>query len=225
MDNLPIGNILNDVEIEFDEDFTEKVKEIQKNNKINNVYNNYHILAPKQYFFKSKYEPGKIKEYKKSDFKDAVWKMINKGGLGLNKDEREETEKGIQDKRFYSSPHKWLKLKSSEFSSPNSELIVPYVTAVGNPARDKKPYDYHMAQLAITAGNYDKSRGVIFVLYPGEDRNHTNVFVLDFDKNKVLKIVKETLDKLDNAKITNEMSDLPPCPFSNCSCCREQTKD
>ncbi len=215
LDKISIDNILRDIEITLDSEYTKTLNEI-KDEKVTtkNIYYKNHLLAPRKYFLKNILG---IEEDYDNSFKEEYMAFLDSAvrelDLNLNIEEKDEVRNNIIDNRFCSA-FRWIKLKSS---TNTNDLVVPYIVKVSDLVDDmkytKKPGTYFMSELGIIASNYNKTKGVIFVIYP-----HLNDFIQAFEINfkspkKIFNIVKNTLDNLDTALDEDKLHTLAPCPI------------
>jgi hypothetical protein len=104
---------------------------------------------------------------------------------------------------------RWLKLFSS--THPAGQ-ITPYLRSVSFSPSASNPSSYHLAELGIMCATYGKSKGLIFAIYPRLNRLVRVFHVTYTNRNEILRIVRETVDQVEESEQNEDLLALPECP-------------
>jgi hypothetical protein len=206
------------VKITFDEAFTKLLENARDRHGASDVFSvsTRDIIAPRKHYmeaicgFESPYEGDARDEYKA-----CAWISVNKlkkrYGIDLSRPEKQSVIESQREPRARIG-FRWLKLKSS--IHPSGE-IVPYLLNINlscTLAFVQNPSAYHLAELGIVCATYGKSKGLIIRVCPNLGKL-VQVFQVTYENiDHIQRMVKRTIDNLEEAEQKEDLLSLPPCP-------------
>ncbi len=209
---IPVDKLKESVEVEFDNEFTEKLNKSKEPDKTHAIFSVHNIISPRKALMekvmgiKSGFDTNEVKEDRKFILNGLVKRM----DIKLDKSEYKQIDSSQKDLRI-NIPRKWVKIKDSK--TPNGEII-PYVIQA-NPTYNRGstfyPHSYKIAELGIICAMNGKSRGLIFTIFPNLD-NFIQVYEIYYkNDSEQFRFVRDILDKLERADKMEDIFNLPPC--------------
>lgn len=206
--------ILSHIEISEDKEFEQIMqKSLESWDGHQDTLIPYNIIVPRKYLYKQTL--GVEDEYSKEpdDVRDTDYarKMafeLRKSFLPFESDIKQKNFKEI------SFPKQgWIRRKSS--MDPKGKDL-PFIAYSSRDDRDEamnSPGKYKLAELGIIVSNFNLSKGIIIVYYPGIGEDKYKVFEIEyaFDESCKTKI-REIIEILKSENIS-KLKELPPCPW------------
>jgi len=211
LEPLPTDTIKKSVEISYDEELTNKLEEIKKNKKLpEDLFIIFNLIGSRRYLAEKtgKIEKREIEETAEVDkdrYEAILDSIISELKFKANISRKQEIKNLFIEPRLY-IPYKWFNNVNS--AKPEGELT-PYLIKVSKAKNIKRPSDYALAELGMICSVYNKSKGVIIVIYP-DFKDFIQVYEITYNKiPEIAKEVKEVINELEKEK---DIFSLPPCP-------------
>lgn len=212
----PLSNepLLKSVQISFDEEFTKKLLESkQATSESEELFTTKDIIAPRKYYLHNhmNIEDTWKSDTEREEYLACLGNVMRRLSLNLNSTELQYMIKSLREPRLQIA-QRWLKIKSS---AKGGEEIIPYtvkVSAVKHMKYTTKPHEYHIAELAIICAAYNKSKGLIAIIYPNLE-DFVQIYEVIFrESDDNLSFTKSVIDALEKSKNEEALSSLHPCP-------------
>lgn len=214
---INIDPLTRSVDINFDADFTKKLEDTRDSSKISEplCLTTFNIMVPRKHYMEAIL--GRESVYREDpsqeSYKACLWISVKNLAKQLQieltpSEKRYVVEEQLEPRAWIG--FRWIKLKSS--THPEGE-IVPYLIKVRPSDRiDRSPPSYHLSELGIVCSVYGHNKGLIFDIYPKLNKL-VQVFQVTYgDINKLLPMVKKTIDDVEKAEKEKDLLALPPCP-------------
>jgi hypothetical protein len=214
---INIDPLTRSVDVSFGADFTKKLEGARDSSRISQplCLTTFNIMVPRKHYMEavlgreSVYREAASQESYKACLWISVRNLAKQLQIELTPSERRYVVEEQLEPRAWIG-FRWIKLRSS--SHPEGE-IVPYLIKVRPSDRiDRVPPSYHLSELGIVCSVYGHDKGLIFDIYPKLNKL-VQVFQVTYrDINKLLTMVKKTIDDVEKAEKEKDLLALPPCP-------------
>lgn len=214
VEDLSTEQLEKSMELSYDKEFTEKLEESRRKGGFSGmIFTTKDVIAPRQHY--KEHVEGITSSWIPDSGKEEFWlclrSLIEKLPIELSLHEKKQIHHSLVEPRL-GIGFRWAKIKSSQ---KGGELIVPYLIKVGGQKDVRytfEPNEYHLAELAIITPIYEKTRGLIFMIYP-KLNNLIKVFDIKYNKpQEIRQKVKQILDDLEKAEKDKDPSILPETP-------------
>lgn len=214
---INIDPLTRSVDINFDADFTEQLEDIRDSSKISEPLwlTTFNIMVPRKHYMEaisgreSVYREDPVRESYRACLEISVRNLAKQRQIELTQSERRHIVGEQLEPRAWIG-FRWIKLKSS--THPQGE-IAPYLIKVRPSNKiDREPPPYHLSELGIVCSVYGHNKGLIFDIYPELNKLVQAFQVTYRDVNKLLTMVRETIDNVEKAEKEQDLLALPPCP-------------
>jgi len=227
LEPIPIKTWKNQVKMDIDEEFTKKLQsELDQSSVFPDTFSTKDIIAPRKYFMEKKLDiiESWTSNPTRESYNACMYNLVKSiPESRLNKEQYEIVKQSIVDKRI-NEALRWMNYKTS--IKPDGELL-PFLIKISEiqEAKHARPPQYAIAELAITCANYNKTRGIIFVVFPNLN-DLVQVYEVNY-KNlpQLQKIIYERIDSMVSALNSGNLLDMEACPafFNKDSSCQLNT--
>ncbi len=210
----PLTRSLN---ISFDSDFTKQLEGIRDSSRISEPLwlTTFNIMVPRKHYMEavcgmeSVYREDPIRESYKACLEVSVRNLAKQRQIDLTQSERRHIVGEQLEPRAWIG-FRWIKLRSSTHLQGE---IVPYLIKVRPSNKiDREPPPYHLSELGIICSVYGHNKGLIFAIYPELDKLVQTFQVTYRDLDKLLTMVRETINNVEKAEKERNLLAIPPCP-------------
>lgn len=214
-DSSSMEKVNSSIQIQFDNEFTEKLGRARKEVLIpNNIFTTYQIIAPRKMYMGSVLD---IKnEYLKAENQEDYEVLIDENIRNLpntlnNPKTKEILSRKLIDERIKIRP-RWMLFKSSMLKK---DKLVPFLVKTNMTTEHTRTLNrppYNIAELAIASATYNIDQGVFIQYFPMMN-NMIKVFDVHFKNlDLIQKQIIQRLDSMEQSIKSSDFSNLPECP-------------